>query len=159
MSETFTGGCFCKTVRYRLTSEPLIVHCCHCRWCQRETGSAFVLNAMIESDRVKVLEGEPEFINTPSESGKGQRVARCPHCKVAVWSHYPGGGDLVNFVRVGTLDDPDRFPPDVHIHTGSKQPWFELPSGMPAYEAFYPNGEVWPQESKRRWAALQGRNS
>lgn len=156
--KTFEGGCTCRHIRYRMKSAPMIVHCCHCRWCQRETGTAFVLNAVIESDRLKVLQGEPEFIILPSESGKGQRVARCPHCKIALWSHYGGAGDLASFVRVGTLDDPDRFPPDVHIYTCSKQPWVSLSPDTPAFEEFYPPGEVWPQESRQRWKAMMGQD-
>src|SRR4051794_40946188 len=102
-----TGGCTCRAVRYHMTSGPLFVHCCHCRWCQRESGAAFALNALIESDRVALLQGAPEEVLTPSNSGKGQRIFRCPSCRVAVWSHYAGGGDRIRFVRVGTLDDPD----------------------------------------------------
>lgn len=112
---TYDGGCTCRHVRYRMTSNPLFVHCCHCRWCQRETGSAFVLNAMIEADRVQLLHGDVEVVDTPSLSGKGQKIARCPKCRIALWSNYGGGGDSVRFVRVGTLDEPDRLPPDVHI--------------------------------------------
>ncbi|MFO1270052.1 MAG: GFA family protein [Rubrivivax sp.] len=148
------GGCTCRYVRYRLTTRPLFVHCCHCRWCQRETGSAFALNAMIEADRVLLLEGEPEAVNTPSQSGKGQKIWRCPRCRVAVWSNYAGGGDAVRFVRVGTLDEPDRMPPDIHIFTNSKQPWVVLPRGTPAVPEFYKTSEMWPKESLERRAAL-----
>ena len=102
----YDGGCACRHVRYRMTTRPLFVHCCHCCWCQRETGSAFALNAMIESDRVELTHGEVEVVDTPSNSGKGQKIARCPKCRVAVWSNYGGGGDAVRFVRVGTLDEP-----------------------------------------------------
>jgi len=154
--ESFEGGCACRHLRYRMESEPMLVHCCHCRWCQRETGAAFALNAIIESDRLTVVEGEPEFINTPSMSGKGQRIARCPHCKAALWSHYGGAGDLASFVRVGTLDEPDRFPPSVHIFTSSKQPWVKLSPDAPAFDEYYPRGEVWPEESKKRWTAMLG---
>ena len=118
-------------VRYRMTSAPLFVHCCHCRWCQRETGTAFALNAMIEADRVSLLQGEPEVVDTPSNSGQGQKIARCPKCRVAVWSNYAGAGDAVRFVRVGTLDEPDRVPPDIHIFTSSKQPWVVLAAQHP----------------------------
>lgn len=155
-TETFEGGCACRHLRYRMESEPLIVNCCHCRWCQRETGTAFALNAVIESDRLKVMEGEPEFIHTPSESGKGQRIARCPHCKVAVWSHYAGSGDVASCVRVGTLDNPDRFPPGVHIYTESKQPWVVLESDLPSFEQYYNPSEFWPAESRRRFIAAKG---
>jgi hypothetical protein len=120
-----------------MTTAPLFVHCCHCRWCQRETGTSFALNAMIESDRVQLLQGEVEVIDTPSNSGKGQKISRCPRCRIAVWSNYAGAGDAVRFVRVGTLDEPDRLPPDIHIFTASKQPWVVLPSGTPAVTEYY----------------------
>ena len=151
------GGCTCRQVRYRMTSRPLIVHCCHCRWCQRETGTAFALNAMIEADRVDLLAGEPEMVLTPSLSGKGQKIWRCPHCRIAVWSNYAGGGDAVRFVRVGTLDQPDALPPDIHIYTQSKQPWVVLPQGVPAVPEFYDIRKTWRQESLERRAALRAR--
>lgn len=159
MSEIFTGHCTCNFVRYRMTSKPLLVHCCHCRWCQRETGSAFVINAMVEAERVELLAGEVEVIVTSSESGKGQKISRCPKCRVAVWSNYPGGGDAIRFVRVGTLDEPDCLPPDVHIYTMSKQPWVVLPPGAPQFAEFYELEKVWPQESQARLAALKAKKA
>ena len=149
------GGCACGAVRYRMTDRPIVVHCCHCRWCQRETGSAFVINAMIESDRVAVLKGAPETVLTPSESGKGQRIVRCPDCRVALWSHYAGAGDVLKFLRVGTLDDPDRLPPEIHVFTASKQPWVILPEGVPAFPEYYSRREVWPAESLARARAAK----
>lgn len=150
------GGCTCRHVRYRMTSKPMFVHCCHCRWCQRETGTAFALNAMIEADRVELLSGEVEVVNTPSNSGKGQKYSRCPKCRIALWSNYAGAGDAMRFVRVGTLDEPDRLPPDIHIFTMSKQPWVVLPAGTPAVPEFYDREKMWPAESlARRAAALQ----
>ncbi|HEX9769227.1 MAG TPA: GFA family protein [Kiloniellales bacterium] len=151
------GGCTCGAVRYRMTSKPLFVHCCHCRWCQRETGASFALNAMIEADRVVLLKGTPAVVPTPSASGKGQKISRCPTCHIALWSNYAGAGDAVKFVRVGTLDDPDRLPPDIHIFTASKQPWVVLPPGTPAFEAYYDRNKQWPEESLARRRALLGR--
>jgi hypothetical protein len=148
------GGCTCRAVRYRMTRTPLIVHCCHCRWCQRETGSAFVLNALIESAHLERLAGEPQIVPTPSNSGKGQSVARCPTCQVAVWSHYAGLGEVLSFVRVGTLDEPARFPPDVHIYTESKQPWVVLPAGARAFSQYYRSAEIWSAESLARRQAM-----
>jgi len=155
--EVYDGGCTCRHVRYRMTTRPLFVHCCHCRWCQRETGSAFVLNAMIEADRVELLAGDVDVVDTPSESGRGQKIARCPACRVAVWSNYAGGGDVVRFVRVGTLDEPDRLPPDVHIFTMSKQPWVRLEGGAPAFPEFYDIATLWPPASLARRAAYRAR--
>jgi hypothetical protein len=148
------GGCDCRYVRYRMTTAPLFVHCCHCRWCQRETGSAFVLNAMIEADRVQLLGAEPEIVDTPSASGLGQKIARCPQCRIAVWSHYAGAGPVVKFVRVGTLDEPDHLPPDIHIFTESKQPWVVIPQDMPAVAEYYDREKYWPAESLARRQAM-----
>jgi hypothetical protein len=148
------GGCTCRHVRYRMETAPLFVHCCHCRWCQRESGASFALNAMIEADRITAVTGTVERVDTPTESGFGQKVARCPHCRVAVWSHYAGAGPLVAFVRVGTLDAPDHLPPDVHIFTASKQPWVVLPPGTPAVPEFYDREALWPTASLARRQTL-----
>ncbi|HLA01468.1 MAG TPA: GFA family protein [Aestuariivirga sp.] len=137
-----------------MLSRPLFVHCCHCRWCQRESGASFALNAMIEADRVQLLAGAPESVNTPSNSGKGQKITRCPICKVALWSNYAGTGDAVRFVRVGTLDQPDQLPPEIHIFTASKQPWVVLPVGVPAVEEYYSREEYWPADSLERRRVL-----
>jgi hypothetical protein len=156
-SAAFEGGCACRAVRYRMTSRPLIVHCCHCRWCQRESGAAFALNALIEADRVELLQGEVVMSATPSNSGKGQKVARCPTCHVALWSNYAGAGDALRFVRVGTLDDPGQFPPDIHIFTASKQPWVVLPTTTPAVAEYYQASAHWPTESLTRLTALKSK--
>ena len=148
------GGCDCRFVRYRMETKPMVVHCCHCRWCQRETGASFALNAVIEADRVTVLSGQPEIIDTPSESGMGQKIARCPRCRIAVWSNYAGSGPAVRFVRVGTLDNPDLLPPDIHIYTASKQPWVVIPPGVPAVPEYYELEEYWSAESLKRRDAL-----
>jgi hypothetical protein len=148
------GGCDCRYLRYRMATPPLFVHCCHCRWCQRETGSAFALNAMIEAERVTLLGGEPELVDTPSQSGKGQKIARCPRCRIAVWSHYSGAGPVASFVRVGTLDEPDHMPPDIHIFTASKQPWVVLAPDVPAVSEYYDREKYWPPESLDRARAM-----
>ncbi len=155
-SQTFNGGCTCGSVRYRLISRPLFVHCCHCTWCQRETGSAFVLNALIESDRVELLQGNPHIVMTPSNSGEGQKIFRCPDCQTAVWSHYATAvGDRMQFVRAGTLDAPGRLPPDIHIFTASKPDWLELPPGIPAVEQYYDRKILWPETSLARYGLLK----
>jgi hypothetical protein len=156
-SYPLSGGCTCRAIRYELSSAPLIVHCCHCRWCQRETGSAFVINALFEADRVVLTAGAPNVVLTPSNSGKGQKISRCPSCFVAVWSNYAGGSDALRFVRVGTLDEPDRLAPDIHIYTASKQPWVVLPDGVPAMPEYYDAKKYWPQQSLERWGAARGR--
>ena len=151
------GGCDCGLVRYCLASRPLFVHCCHCRWCQCESGASFALNALIETERVEILGAEPEIVDTPSASGKGQRIARCPRCRIALWSHYAGAGPAFAFVRVGTLDEPDRLPPDIHIFTASKQPWVLLPPDTPAVPEYYDRKSYWPAQSLARREALLAR--
>lgn len=148
------GGCACGVVRYRLIRRPLFVHGCHCRQCQRETGSAFVMNALIEAEAVELTRGEPRDVPTPTASGRGQRICRCPECQVAVWSVYAGAGPLFRFVRVGTLDDPDACPPDIHIFTESKQPWVVLPEGVVAVPEYYDREAHWPADSLARLASV-----
>ena len=155
-SKPFTaeGGCDCRHVRYRMESRPLFVHCCHCRWCQRESGASFALNAMIEADRITQLAAQPELVDTPSASGRGQSIARCPKCRIAVWSNYAGAGPLLRFIRVGTLDAPDLLPPDIHIFTASKQPWVVIPPGAAAVTEYYDREKYWPAESLARRSEL-----
>lgn len=151
------GGCDCGTVRYRMVKQPLFVHCCHCRWCQRGSGASFALNAVIEADYVVHLRAEPEIIDTPFASGRGQKIARCPKCRVAVWSNYADAGPVIRFLRVGTLDAPDYLPPDIHIFTSSKQPWVPLPAGVPAVPEFYERESYWPPDSLARRLLLMPR--
>ena len=146
------GGCSCGSVRYRLTSEPLIVHCCHCLNCQRQTGSAFVINILIESERVELLAGDPEPVGVPRDDGSAQTIFRCPTCRVAVFSQYGHPG--VRFVRAGTLDDPSSVAPDVHIYTRSKVPWVTLPDSVPAFDVYYDSKILWPEASLERLRAV-----
>jgi hypothetical protein len=112
------------------------------------------VNALIEEDRVEILEGDVVGVMVPTPSGENQEIFRCPKCQVAVWSYYLVFHEKVRFIRVGTLDDPSRLPPDVHIYTASKQPWFELPEGALAVKEYYVTSEVWRDESLERRNAL-----
>jgi len=141
-----------------MLTAPMFVHCCHCTWCQRETGASFALNAMIEADRVELIQGDVMVIDTPSNSGKGQKITRCPICHVALWSNYNGAGDAIRFVRVGTLDEAFRLKPDIHIFTSTKQPWLSLPPDTPAVAGYYDRNRYWPADSiARRDALMAGR--
>jgi hypothetical protein len=153
MTEKLEGGCACGAVRYALESAPMFVHCCHCRDCQRQTGSAFVLNALIETASVTVSGAEPARSEMPTGSGRPHGVYRCARCGTAVWSEY-GGIAALRFVRVGTLDRPDALTPDVHIYTRSRLPWVVLPAGVPAFDAYYDAKTLWPAESLERRRAL-----
>jgi len=155
MNEVLEGGCACGAVRYRLTASPMFVHCCHCRDCQRQTGSAFVINALIETDRIALLAGGPEPVRVPTDSGRPHDIYRCPRCHTALWSDY-GGRPKLRFVRVGTLDDPAAVQPDVHIYVRSKLPWVALPDGVSSFEAYYEVPRVWPEASLARRRAILG---
>lgn len=153
--DTHEGHCSCGFVRYRMASAPMIVHACHCSWCQRESGGPFVVNAVIEAARVTLVQGEIHMVVTPSASGRNQKIARCPQCQVALWSHYPTAGERICFVRVGTLEAPARLPPDVHVFTSTRQTWLPLPEGAFAVPEFYDPSQVWSAEARARWAAAR----
>jgi hypothetical protein len=155
MLSTIEGGCACGALRYRLASKPMIVHCCHCRDCQRQTGSAFVLNALIETNRVEKLSGDTRAVVVPTDSGLPHEIHRCASCATAAWSHY-GGRQALAFVRVGVLEKPSELPPGVHIYTRSKLPWITLPADVPAFEAYYDSRTLWPKESLARRKAIFG---
>jgi len=142
------GGCSCGAVRYRLTSDPLFTHCCHCLNCQRQTGSAFVINLLIETDGLELLAGDPQPVAVPRDDGSEQQIFRCPTCQVAVFSQYGHPG--VRFVRGGTLDEPSSIEPDVHIFTRSKLPWITLPESTPAFDVYYDTKALWPTASLER---------
>jgi hypothetical protein len=146
------GGCSCGAVRYRLTSDPLVVHCCHCLNCQRQTGSAFVINLLIETDQVKLNGEEPRPVDVPRDDGSMQTVWRCPTCQVAVYSQYTHPG--IRFVRAGTLDDPSDVSPDVHIFTRSKLGWVSIPDSTPAFDVYYETKALWPPASLERLEAV-----
>lgn len=155
MNDGLEGGCACGAVRYRLATAPMFVHCCHCRDCQRQTGSAFVINALIETDHIAILAGDPKPVAVPTDSGQPHEIYRCVHCQTALWSDY-GGRPALRFVRVGTLDDPAALRPDVHIYVRSKLPWVTLPEGVPVFEAYYDSRKLWPAASLARRRAILG---
>lgn len=152
MSESFAGGCACGQVRYRLASRPMFTHCCHCLDCQKQTGGAFAINALIETARIALLSGDPCKVEMPSPSGRGHDIYRCRQCQVALWSDY-GRRAYLRFVRVATLDAPHAIAPDVHIFTRSKAPWLALPEGARAFAEFYDMKAEWPAEAQARRAA------
>ncbi len=151
-----TGSCICGAVAYHLTAKPLFVHCCHCTWCQRETGSAFVLNGLIETRHIALDQGVPLVRDVPSASGNGQTMKECAECGVVLWSHYSSAREKIAFLRVGTLDNPNLAPPDIHVFTATRQDWVLLPDGVPSVAEFYDYPDYWrPDALARRAAALR----
>ena len=158
MSEEFLpldGRCTCGEVKYQLLNKPLIVHCCHCTWCQRETGASFALNAFIETENVKLLQGETETVPVPTSSKGGQKIVRCKTCKIALWSHYSGAGGVISLVRMGTLENPLK--PDIHIFTSTQQEWLKLSDDIPRVEEYYQKIDYWPAEHIERFNKVTGK--
>lgn len=155
MPQTFEGGCFCGAVRYRLETPPMFVHCCHCRDCQRQTGGAFAINGLIETDRITLACGTPQPVRMATESGSPHDIHRCPSCATALWSDY-GARPALRFVRLATLDDPSAFAPDVHIFTRSKLPWVRLPEHARAFDVFYDMQKEWSEQSLARRRTILG---
>jgi hypothetical protein len=151
LDKVLVGGCSCGHVSYKLHAHPMFIHCCHCHWCQRETGSAFAINALIESSNIDVVRGEVKTVSVPSNSGVGQTIVRCKICESALWSHYGAAKDKVAFVKVGTLENAVAIKPDIHIYTASKQAWVNLSGDIPAVEEYYRRSEYWPDESIKRY--------
>lgn len=157
MVEIREGGCGCGAVRYRVQGEPMMVHNCHCRLCQQQTGSTSVVNAFFEADRLTLLRGELTEHELEGGSGRPHTICRCSQCGTALWSYYGRLGRLSLGVRAGTLDDPDSVTPDVVIFTESKMPWVALPEGIPAFERYYDPREVLSPEQVARLTALVAR--
>ncbi|SMF58006.1 Uncharacterized conserved protein [Xaviernesmea oryzae] len=154
MGESFEGGCFCGKIRYRMHGRPMFIHCCHCTDCQRQTGSAFAINALIEADRVELAEGEPVAVAMKTDSGHPHDIYRCPECRTALWSDYGRRGWML-FIRVSTLDRRAEFEPDAHIFTRSKVPWVTLPEGANVFEEYYSTKALWPAGSLARREAAR----
>ena len=155
MPNPLEGTCSCGSIRYRLNASPMFVHCCHCLNCQRQTGSAFVINVLVEAEHVQLLKGEPAAVEVPRDDGSKQRIMRCPACQIAVWSYYTK--PTIAFVRAGTLDVPSSVKPDVHIYTRTKAKWLKLPKRTPSFRNYYQTSELWPEASFKRLTAALGK--
>ncbi len=154
-SISMPGGCACGAVRYSLKAPPMFVHCCYCKDCQRQTGSAFVINGIVETGMIELESGTLATTQMPTESGRGHEIFRCSDCLVPLWSNY-GRRPHLRFLRLTTLDDATQFPPDVHIYLRSKLPWVQIPDGAKAFRAYYDTEKVWPPQSlARRYAAAK----
>ena len=152
-SKTLEGGCGCGAVRYRLTDEPIFVNNCHCRLCQRQTGTGSAVNAFIESGKLEQLSGELSEHELATGSGGTQIIVRCATCGTPVWSHYRLGRKAAA-VRVGTLDDPSAVRPDAAIYVADRPAWAPLPEGVPQFETYYNPAELLAPERFARLKAL-----
>jgi hypothetical protein len=153
--ETVAGGCVCGEVRIAVRGRPIVVHGCHCRFCQAASGSAFAVNLMLETAQVAVTAGRTQQISRQAELGAHTRHV-CPNCRTELFGHHPMLGPDIAFVGAGVLDRPGGYAPDVHCFTRSKYDWVVLPAGVPAFEGNYDMAAVWSDEAKARVAKLRG---
>ncbi|HEY8604194.1 GFA family protein [Tsuneonella suprasediminis] len=131
-SEIIEGGCNCRHARYKLHGAPLAVAACHCRNCQRQSGSAYSVNLVVAGDSV-AIEGELACYEDPdSESGKPVLREFCPNCGSPIRS-IPTASPAMVAIKAGTLDNPDAFPPAIHIWTCQMLDWVDVPEGVPQF--------------------------
>ena len=154
--ETFEGGCFCGAVRFAMRGRPMFIHACHCKDCRRQSGGPFVINGLIEADRISLSEGAPACRTLATDSGYPHDLFVCADCGSPLWSDYGRRGWML-FVRLAALDAPERFTPDVHIYTVSKLPWVPLPSGARTFPHYYDMNAEWPAESTERRRSARAR--
>lgn len=147
------GRCACGRVSYRIADTPMFTHACHCLDCQRTTGSAFVVH-MIVAEAEFDIDGATVSTRLPTGSGAGVDLHFCPDCGTYIWAKYLAVDLPMIVVRAGTLQDPGKIQPQAHIFTKTKQPWLELPDGIPEFTEAYDRNEVWPAESLARFHSL-----
>ena len=127
---TQSGGCQCGEIRYRIRSEPITLYVCHCRDCQRQSGSAFGMSLVVPESSFELLSGSLKTFTVRADSGRTKTCAFCPTCGVRLYNAVRPGRISV---KAGTLDDVSKLRPEGHGWTSRKQPWVTLPSDVPCY--------------------------
>jgi hypothetical protein len=130
MPDGFSGGCACGAVRYECTAEPLFSLNCHCRDCQRETGSAFAPILAVPRSAFRLTQGSPKYFELTADSGQKTRRAFCAGCGSPLFGDPGSRPDLV-MIRVGSLDDPSAFRLSRDVYTASAQPWDYMNPDLP----------------------------
>jgi hypothetical protein len=129
----YEGGCYCGAIRYKINVEPLSIYACHCTHCQQQGGSAFNMSMLVPAAGMEVTKGELKQTHRVADSGNKIFGYFCPDCGIRLF-HRPEANDQMRIVRPGTLDDTSWVKPIAFVWTQSKQPWFELPEGIPSFE-------------------------
>ena len=125
------GGCLCGAVRYSSEAEPLMQVICHCKTCQKNSGSAFSMNVAVPQDSLVVEgEGDPLRRYEDRSGASGQPFYRyyCGECGSHLYSHGAAYGAIA-FIKAGTLDDATWLAPSAHIWVAEKLPWVDIPAG------------------------------
>ena len=146
MSEARRGGCQCGAIRYEITGPATVVYACHCRECQRQSGSAFAMALVVPAERFRLLEGVPKSFARAGESGRIVTGWFCPECGTRLY-HTPGQLSGNINVKPGTLDNTSDLAPTVHVWTKSAQKWVQLPPGIARHET-QPADRSWLRPSE-----------
>jgi hypothetical protein len=133
MTEELNGGCLCGSVRFRTTQAPLRTLACHCKFCQRVTGSAYFAESMFPTSAVQFNTGKLNSYEHLSDgSGKKVFVHFCPDCGTTVSLTFERWPDIRGIAR-GCYDDPDAVTVSSHIWTRSAQTGTALPEGVECF--------------------------
>jgi hypothetical protein len=134
MADTHEGGCVCGNVRYRATGEPILATVCHCKFCQKRTGSAFSQPVVFKAEQVEFSGGQrTTYEHHSDESHRWLRMELCPHCGTTVaWRAERRPGTIA--IAGGTFDDPDWVKIQRHIWTRSAQRWMPIPADLECFE-------------------------
>jgi hypothetical protein len=142
MTTQSTGGCLCGAIRYAFSGEPVFSLLCHCRDCQRQSGSGYIAAMRVPAASFRVTQGTPKLFRKPGDSGNEVNRAFCPDCGTTLYIRVTGA-EVVG-VRAATLDDPSGFRPEANIFCKSAQPWDHMDPDVPRYDT-YPAGKAYPK--------------
>lgn len=124
-----TGSCLCGKVRYEIRGPPQEMYFCHCRMCQKATGTAFATNMLVRVEDFAIVAGRESL--TPYPSSPGEIRHFCSSCGSPVYNEAERRKETVS-VRCGLLDSDPMIRPAQHFYARFKAPWFEISDGLPA---------------------------
>ncbi|MET0364862.1 MAG: GFA family protein [Sphingobium sp.] len=128
-----TGSCNCGKVRYELHAQPFIVAACHCANCRKQSGAAHSVNLAMAAKAVTITGDLSSYEDHGEDSGQPVLREFCGHCGSPIRST-PAATPKMVAIKAGTLDDPNPYPPTVHIWTSSAVSWANIPADAPRFE-------------------------
>ena len=156
-NEKLKGGCICGQVKYYITEKPLFTQACHCKDCKVLTGSSYVVNSSVLENTL-IVEGEVSSTELKAGSGASYKTYFCTKCGNYVYADYDSAVGRLT-VRTKTLDNSEKFPPQVHIFTKDKDPWLNLSEDVICFKEMYDQKKTWPEESLNKYNEYLKANS
>ena len=156
-NQSLTGGCICGQVKYQIIDKPLFTQACHCKDCKVLTGSSYVVNSSILENTL-IVEGEVSSTELKAGSGASYKTYFCTKCGNYVYADYDSAVGRLT-VRTKTLDNSEKFPPQVHIFTKDKDPWLNLSEDVICFKEMYDQKKTWPEDSLNRYNEYLKANS